>query len=450
MIREIIKKEIYLNLLSRKFVLIFILCMVVIISSTLISIKDYEFQMKNYYERLKYNYDLLEKYLPDYESLKDSGINVYKPPTVTSIFVRGVEDDFGKTASVSRYTVPELGEGVRDSPLFVIFEPVDFLYIVKIILSLLVVIFSYTLVSGEKEKGLLRMQFSNSLSRIDFLVGRFMGSFITFCIPFLISTFTALLILSFHSSVQLTETFWLRIISVIAVFFLFIGVCYSLSTLISTLTRKSVNSLFYLLLIWIMMIVVIPDLAPLLGKIIYPVQDFAEMSGEKDLVLYEASVKSGKEISQEARRIKGSLSLEFIMSVVRENARTSGEKIQKIEEKYNTKLNSQVQLIKIISRVSPASSLTFAIMRLANTGLARQKNFISQVYGYKSSFLNFVDSIKNPFRKIEYSAIPEFKFKEEEFIESLSGVLPDIIILSGFFIVFLFLSFIVFLKYDLR
>ena len=88
-----------------------------------------------------------------YTSLAGIGIRINKPPQVLGTVVNGVEEAVGRIATVNITYDPNLVESKYESnPVFAVFGALDLMFIVKIVLSLFAILFTYDAIVGEKAR----------------------------------------------------------------------------------------------------------------------------------------------------------------------------------------------------------------------------------------------------------------------------------------------------------
>ena len=165
MIRDIIKKEILDNITSPKFVFTFLLCTILILLSVYTGVANYSAEKKEHTASVALNRKNMES-RRDYQSLA-SGIKINKPPQVLGTIVTGIEEAVGRVAPVNIASDPNLIESKYESnPVFAVFGALDLMFIVKIVLSLFAILFTYDAIVGEKERGTLKLALSNTTDTI--------------------------------------------------------------------------------------------------------------------------------------------------------------------------------------------------------------------------------------------------------------------------------------------
>ncbi len=151
LLKTIIEKEIRNHLLSFKFTIIFILSTFLIIISLYTGAENYRSQLTEYNHAVNKSREEFEKRDDSSRrSLQWQGYTVHRPPSPLSTIVSGLEGNIGRNATVNSRSEPALTNAKFDTnPIFAIFGTLDLLFIVKIVLSLAAILFSYDMISGE-------------------------------------------------------------------------------------------------------------------------------------------------------------------------------------------------------------------------------------------------------------------------------------------------------------
>ena len=468
MLRDIIHKELLDTISSLKFVFTFLLCTVLILLAVFTGINNYRTEQREYHASVALNKSNLESQ-PNYMTLAGYGFTVTKTPQVLSTIVSGVQDAVGKGAKVSVNIDPSLGESkYSSSPVFAIFGELDLTFIVRIVLSLLAILFTFDAISGEKERGTLKLALANSLPRDRLILGKAIGSFISLILPLIIPLIIGLLILTIYPDVSLLNEDWLRIGLIFLMFILYISVFFTLGLFVSARTLRSSTSLLVLLMIWVTFVTIIPKAAVIAAGVISPVPSAQEIAAQKDAVKQEAymgyqqSLNEWMEHNRPKTPEEGKAFQEkfkkFLEESQKEMLAYQEEKNATIETGYQALKKKQEGLAFNISRLSPASSLMFGAMSLSRTGINENDRFVQSVRSYTSVFASWVNvkmmrslklgGVEQP--KPDLSDMPQHEFKPEILKGSLVRAIPDFAILSLLIILFFTGAFVSFLKYDVR
>jgi hypothetical protein len=137
MIGNIIKKEILDNLLSHKFLFLFILCSLLILFSVYIGAADYV-ESKREYDA---NVSALKERMQPPETValfnQREGYRIYRQPQILRTVVAGIEDAAGRVTYPNQMYENNLQESKHENnTIFTLFGSLDLMFAVKFILSL--------------------------------------------------------------------------------------------------------------------------------------------------------------------------------------------------------------------------------------------------------------------------------------------------------------------------
>ena len=168
MILTFIKREFLNNIFNFRFSVSLLLYVILTISSIVILTFQYQKEMKDYSNRMSLQDDFLNNYA--HSNRMDGMITPQKPPEQFRPLIIGITRD------------ADLGS-FDDNPLPVLFPYLDFMFIVTIIMSLMAILFSYDSVTGEREKGTLKLIVATSVSRVNIIFGKWIGGLGSLLIP---------------------------------------------------------------------------------------------------------------------------------------------------------------------------------------------------------------------------------------------------------------------------
>jgi len=163
MLRIIIEKEIKDLIGSTKFAITFAVCAVLVILAFYVGAARHKSYQARFEASQAENLRSM-KGLTDWQELDET--RVFLPPQPLASLVSGVSNDIDGTAIVrGRGDIPTEDSRYNEDPVFAIFRFIDLEFIFKVVLSLFAVLLGYDAISGEKERGTLRLSFSNALPR---------------------------------------------------------------------------------------------------------------------------------------------------------------------------------------------------------------------------------------------------------------------------------------------
>jgi ABC-type transport system involved in multi-copper enzyme maturation permease subunit len=342
------------------------------------------------------------------------------------------------------------------------------MFIVKIVLSLFAILFTYDAIVGEKEKGTLKLALSNEVPRDRLILGKAIGGFISLLIPLLIPLVLSLLILVISPNVAMAGGDWLRLLLIILMFFLYLSVFFCLGLFVSARTSRSSTSFLVLLFAWVVIVMVIPKAAVITAAQIKPIPSIHEITSQKDAFLQQVQQEGQKgfrdwaqENSAEAAKDPKAYQ-DKLKAFLAEYQQELTDRIDKnnaaLERDYQQKKLVQQNLAINLSRISPASALSFGSMTLARTGVDEFDRFLASVRAYKPIYTKWInskfgDSINfqtGELSRISLDDMPQHTLQPETVGKLLVRTLPDFALMAVMIIVFFVGAYVSFLRYDVR
>jgi len=486
MLKTLIRKEITETILDLRFWIVTTLFLVLIPMGMYVSRKDYERRLANYQQEH-------QMYRQHYG--KDVGAYVqaqgFRPPSMLSIFALGLDPFMPDKAVTSRSgLVRAAKEPGIDNPESLLFGKADYLFNVSFIVSLAALIFTFNRISGEREKGTLRLMISYSTRRGEILLAKIVGNYLVLLAPFIIALLAALIILNTSSAISIwSSRFWLALLAIIFITLLFMLVMVSLGICVSTLTHGSIASIMMLFLVWVMAVLGIPKMSPMIAEAIYPIEsrnvvDLAQRIAREDIEREFNEKKSdlfkrcrtefgvthggiSSHPSTEAEKKAYAKYDQEVVALENECQRRIADAIRKLEQDYSNKRNVQASLAVNLSRVSPVSCYTYLVSGLAGTGPAESDkfienaerfqeqvkaaiydNWITKTYRLGGSSASSSDVVEGFDRS--KASVPDMKYEYTTMAEVLREGWIDILLLFVFTILFFAVAFWRFNKYDVR
>ena len=501
MIWEVVRKEIRANISSPKVVITYIVCAVLILTSMVAGAVNY----LNLKEEARIQADGEKERLRNVSNFQDDflnrGMRVFRKPSVLSVIVSGIEGDGAQRGTVNSFLNPMYDVSKFNStPILAVFGLLDLGFIVKIILSLFVILFTFDAITGEKELGTLKLNFANDLKRSSFIIGKLIGNFILLILPFVIPLLLGLLILQFIPGVQFAGEDWVRVSLIVLAFLLYLLTFYSLGMMVSSVTKRSAVSFLVLLMLWVLFIGIVPRLSVLVAQNVKPVDPLDEVSKNYAAEFGPAQYEFISFINDEIKRLQreaaqrqprppmvpsGQAQAEYeekvrefqnwVEGAREELMRSMSEKYdefskkmqergQEIARQHDLKQEEQNSVAIGISRLaSPAAALTFAVNRMGKTGVYSSDSvFRDNVEAQLKHFRAYADEkIKGNPNLLGYGrqtgmmdvseVYPNLDlFEEESLGVSIRETLQDYAVLALLSIVFLAIAFVAFLRYDVR
>lgn len=426
----------------------------------------------------------------NYDDLAQEGIRVARVPDRLMIFDLGISSAVGGKSVVKVANRPR-SEGSRYNadPVLAAFGELDLTFIVSIILSLFALLYSYNLISGERELGTLRMVVANSVKRSSIITGKVLGAYFSLAMTFLIPLIAGLTILMIFADFSFSAGEWLRIGLMLLMTLLYLFVFVVIGAAISALTRRSSISFLLALTVWVFSVAIIPRLAVHAAELLSPSFSTDEINSEVLAFRRGRFFKIGRYYKEyfDANPTKY-INLQGAMGKAMRYVST---KINQVQMEFEDKLYGEIQAkrkymfatSKNLSLISPTCAYAFAMHTLADTGPEMLEHFEQDLLQYRLLFKNYIASVENPvsinlqqltdrlgFRfsvgkggniqitpiakqeppKLDLGALPGFESSPADRDQVLSGILSNFAAITFFALLFFATAFVAFLRYDVR
>ena len=129
MVKELLIRELADKITDKRFLWCTILCMITLLITESVLLNDYKTERNDYNLRLLTQKEFIDKYA--HENRLSEMIEVQRPPAKLRLFATGISND----VEVNTF---------NNNSYNVLFPPIDFVFIITIIYSLIAILFSHT------------------------------------------------------------------------------------------------------------------------------------------------------------------------------------------------------------------------------------------------------------------------------------------------------------------
>jgi len=418
MIWKIAKKEFLLNLMTFKFAVGTILCVVLMAVFMPVLVNDYRQRLKGYNENVAANEAELRK-VKVYMNITPT---VYRPPNVLSVFSGGIDNHLDSSEKIDISESFTAGmETSETNTLLSVFPALDVALIFKIVMSILALLMAYDVISGEREQGTLRLILSSTTARYQVLLGKLVAGLITLIVPVTALFIVGLLILLLSNVVSLTGAQWFRIALIYFAALIFVSTMFNLGLLLSCLSKNSAISLVFGLFLWLFFAAIFPNASAYVASQLRPIESAEEFSGKVKAVTDERD----SEINELTKDIKGGGSESdapgafghiYVMMCdksfmdyhrkrypITEPVKVSYiDKVLGVKDTHLNDIVRQKQLADNIAGSSPIVLYENLMSVLAGTDFGNFKRFKSNVRTYRNEVADYIRSKTDNFASTSY------------------------------------------------
>lgn len=266
----LLRREILGHLITFRFAITVITCLLLVATTMFIRINDYEQRLASYNAARDAHRDELLS-TRTYSFLMPK---VDRPPNPMSIFNAGMDSRLGNTLRIYYTHVPVLWDAHTHSSgnLFIDhFYRIDLVFVFQFVLSLLALLFAYDAIAGERESGTMRLTMSHPVRRGSILGAKYVGAMTCLILPLIISFIIALIWIVSTGSIVFSEADFLRIAGILLTSIIYLSAIYLIGFFISASVHRTATALMLSLFVWVVLVLVYPSLSvSVINQLIQP------------------------------------------------------------------------------------------------------------------------------------------------------------------------------------
>ncbi|MDE0019649.1 MAG: ABC transporter permease [Candidatus Poribacteria bacterium] len=504
MLRLVIQREFVSNVLTSRFMIGFIVCLLSTAVAVFVQIDDYETRLAGYNTAVRE----AATEAPEWELYSKIKPKAHRKPNPLGIFNVGTENFGANTVTIElakpifELNFPMWGAPTQkrgsDNPFLTIFLTVDVVFIFKIVLSALAILFAYNTISGEREDGTLKLVLSNSIPRDIIVLGKYLGGMLSLFPIVLVSLIVALLMALSSGVAAFDGNDIAHVVLIFAVSLLYVSTWYLLGLLLSIWTKTATTSLILSMFIWVLLTSVHSNIVTFAVEKFPPhqmkpesvfLQSASEVWNqfrkERDTYLKQRGYENiTKSITWEPQTTPtgtrssswsgGYFLIEnysvnsvskadtsIFQEILGYQEQLRAEYAGKAEEILNKPAEERERNAKFadaLSRISFADVYHFAVGTIAGTDRQHYNDFIQNSRAYKREIVEYLKDkeafssrawFSNDQGPAALTDLPGFEHKRLSLSESFSRASVDILILLAWNIVLFMVAYVSFLRYEM-
>ena len=476
MLITLIRKEMMHHILSARFIALLLMCVLLIPLNLHINYHRYLQRQVNYQETVKEENNKEPAEQPWLQKQRtDPNLEVSKlilKPTPLSVFGTGLESALPSYLGMTRNGIKRGEAALSTASVAFLLGHLDFVFVVSTVFSLLALLFTFDAVTGEKEAGTLRITLANALPRDIFLWSKFIGGYLVFIVPFLVSLITGLLVLVWQGFPLAEPNIFPRVLCLIGISLLYIAVFFAIGAVVSIYFDSSKTALIVAFTVWVFAVLILPRVGFLAAQIVAPTSTAESVYREK--AARRAELRATLEV--ERNKIMGKMIQES-----KQGEKTTGffrldeafvakmnEKMRPLEaaarlkyrnlatqldRRYQQERKRQGKIGVNFSRITPTASFIFLATDATQTGQIKRNTYFQTGTRYyevldAEMFSKMSDTALIETEEIESPPIPP-PLTELNLAETLQHAALDLLLLCFFTIGFTSVAFLKFFRSDI-
>jgi ABC-2 type transport system permease protein len=330
------------------------------------------------------------------------GMYAFKPTTFLSLFDQGVNAYTGNVSLLEAHRQNEFKyKEAQDSTALQRFGDLSAAMIFQLLIPLLIILLTFSAISGEREEGTLRQVLSLGVGRQKLLWGKALGVALTLTVTLAPATIIGAAAIILLSSTEYVDPHLLldmpvKVAALGAAYLAYFWIFIALSIVVSTVTRSSRAALTILLGFWIINGLLLPRAASDLSRQLFPTPsafDFARISSEerskgpqphnsghpnyiafRDSVLKQYGVKRVED-----------LPVNFYGLSLQADEEHGYKVYDRLYGDLWSKFEQQAQLQQKLGFVSPHLAIRSLSMAIAGTDFSLHRDFATAAENYRRS-----------------------------------------------------------------
>ena len=394
MIWHIAKRELYDNLNSLRFALATLLLLALMLTNAIVYLREHPERIQEYRTSVTDYWNTLTSRTNLYVLAQEGPGFLYKKPSPLRFCAEGGETFLSDRVDASRFGWSSSSglkgfwrlEYPSSAPNLTNVRPdvttIDWGFIVGYVLSLIVLLFTFDSISGERERGTLRLMLANPMPRHAVLIGKFLGALISIFMPFTLAVLINLLVVSASGDVHLAAEAWGRLSIIFFLALLYTSLFIAVGLFVSTRVQQSAVSLVILLLTWVTFVVFTPSTLASIASRFSSAPMTADDYRKRQAQLYD-EVRAEEIRTDETEPSMRMLATgRFVIN--------DAERHERLNEEHLAQQISQVKLARSVTRISPVSLVQHLLESFAGTGFNRHVQFLENVKRYARQYREFI------------------------------------------------------------
>lgn len=465
MLKTILKREIQHNLYSLRFQVSLVLVLSLFIAGSISFVKSHEAGLARFREAQS-------QYRDEMKSQADANATVLAVtqrahtmrPRDNAFIYDGREKYLPNALVFSAYNVFSFrNRSGSSNPFLNAFEELNWSFIVAMILSFVAFLFTFDAVSGEKESKTLALALSNSCSRGTLLVGKYFSAILTFLVIAVPGIILSLVIVLLSGRIPPNAALFLETSGFIFVSALMASVMAAVGLLCSVVSRSSNISLLLALSFWLLFAVIIPNSSAFMAKSVFGIERTKAVEDRIQAVLDDLSknappgswmMHSGNPFLPQ-HELRANLQRKLL----------DAEK--SIRDAYVQNMFRQFERTRVLTAVSPVSVFQYLTETVVGGGYPRVRKVWDDLHVYQGRFLAFFkvldaqdpksphwynprEAVSTTRKPVAFDTVPQFAERSMSFAERLKPALVYLVINVIYACAVFLLSFVLFVRYDVR
>ncbi|WP_422860332.1 DUF3526 domain-containing protein [Flagellimonas sp. S174] len=317
------------------------------------------------------------------------------------------------------------------SPVQLLFGSFDLAFVIIYLLPLLIIAFSYNVLSAERESGSLRLLASQPIGIQTWVLQKLGLRFFWLSMLVIFTLTLVFFVVGINPFSQISLFFGL--LALVLTYMLF---WFALTFLVNLWVGSSSKNAVVLLGLWVVFVLLIPSMLNQLGNTLYPMPSRTIMINEIRTLKAEVAKKQDEILDNYLRdhpeyAINDSTQFRGFYHRYMASQKLVKEELSPLINAYEDQLKKQQSWVASFKWVSPSIIVQESLNQMAGTSTQDYESFRKQVIAFagiwREHFLPFLYNNQD-FSQNDYADLPKFQYEQKSFASF--GVIPILFLIS--------------------
>ena len=301
------------------------------------------------------------------------------------------------------------------SPVQLLFGSFDLSFVIVYLLPLLIIAFSYNILSSEKESGSMRLLVAQPISIRKWMLQKLALRFFWLAILVISAFLAVFLILGIDLSNSLNAFFALTGLTLVYMLFWFV-----VAFLVNLSAGSSARNAVSMLGLWVILVLLVPSALNQIGNTFYPIPSRSLMINEMRTKKTEVTKKQDEILDNFLRdhpeyAINDTTQARSFYHRYMASQKLIREELQPIVGAFEEQLGNQQQLVGQFKWISPALTIQESLNRLAGTSTADYESYRQQVVAFAGQWRDHLTPMlynNQDFTTADIASLPVFQYQQ--------------------------------------
>ena len=365
------------------------------------------------------------------------GVYVFKPVAPLSVFDRGLQPFVGSTVYLEAHRQNQAAFlPAQDSTSMRRFGDLTAAACLQLLLPLLIILFAFGALAGERESGTLRQVLSLGVRPASLVFGKALGLGGALAVLLVPIAAGGIYVFSGISGMgTATDESWLRLALMACAYLLYLGAILAISLTVSALAPTSRSALSILLVFWAVNAVLAPRLASDLAQRSHPMPKLAELDAKllearkQALNSHNPNSPAMKEFIEKHLDASGKLPPNFEVLLMEESERQTNQVYEKHFGEIWDLLEAQDEVVTWTGLAAPLLGLRSASVALAGTDFTHHRHFSIAAEEHRREFIKMLNNSHGASGRELWEKLPPFRYQPPPFSQAFSAARAGLTVL---------------------